>query len=239
MRSASLWLVVLVAVVLAGMVGIVVRRKSVATARSAAGRSKLVEAPPRAAGLPPDASSGSEPKSQSGAGSADEPWASDPFAARARGSSNPWASVDLDAARAALPDNIYWRMSAPTRDPEILRQREEERARWNSEYGKVLSNTATEEEIYAYYAHRKRLSEDYIKFAGYLLNNYRKTLGEQDLSLLRLAIDMHLARLEEIPRQINDAIERGRAHEAARQAWLADQKAFEGTPGGVPENPER
>ena len=60
--------------------------------------------------------------------------------------------------RAALPDNVYWKMSAPTKDPEVLRQREEERARWNVEYGKVLSNTATDEEIDAYYARRQQLA---------------------------------------------------------------------------------
>jgi hypothetical protein len=71
-----------------------------------------------------------------------------------------WAAVDMSAVRAALPDNIYWTMSVPTDDPAVLQAREEERARWNVEYGKVLSNTATADEVEAYYAHRKRLSSD-------------------------------------------------------------------------------
>jgi hypothetical protein len=66
----------------------------------------------------------------------------------------------MSAVRAALPDNIYWTMSAPTDEPAVLQAREEERARWNVEYGKVLSNTATADEVEAYYAHRKRLSSD-------------------------------------------------------------------------------
>ena len=139
-----------------------------------------------------------------------------------------WAEVDLEAVRAAMPHNLYWTMSVPTKDPEVLREREEERARWNVEYGKVLSNTATAQEIDAYYAHRRRLSTDYVEFAGYLLAEYRDKLPKRDVGLLKLAVDMHLARLEEIPRQIAEAHERRTAHDAARRAWLEDQQAFEG-----------
>ena len=46
--------------------------------------------------------------------------------------------------------------------------------------------------------------------------------------LLKLAIELHAARLEEIPRKIEEAHERRKAHEAARRAWLEDQKAFAG-----------
>ena len=153
-----------------------------------------------------------------------------PFAAGDRDADTPWASVDLEAVRAAMPDNIYWKMSSPTRDPEVLREREEERARWNVEYGKVLSNTATEEEILAYYGQRERLSSDYVQFATHLLKNYGKNLGQQDIGLLKVALELHLALLEEIPRQIAQATERSRAHAAAREAWLADQAAFAGKP---------
>lgn len=139
----------------------------------------------------------------------------------------PWAAVDLDAVRAEMPDNLYWKMSAPTKDAELLEWRDQERARWNVEYGKVLSNTATEAEIATYYAHRERLSNDYIEFASYILAEYGEELPRRDVALLKLAIDMHLARLEEIPRQITEALERREAHETARRAWLEEQKAFE------------
>jgi hypothetical protein len=138
-----------------------------------------------------------------------------------------WDHVDLDAVRAVMPDNMYWRMSAPTKDPEIIRQREEERERWNVEYGKVLSNTATAEEIDAYYALRQRLMNDNIAFAGYLLAAYGQKLPEQDVALLKLAVKLNLARLEEIPRQITEAQQRREEHDAARRAWLEDQRAFE------------
>src|SRR5581483_1871695 len=152
----------------------------------------------------------------------------DPFAARAKDEPNPWASVDLEEVRAALPDNVYWKMSAPTKDPNVIREREEERERWNVEWGKVLSNTATEDEIAAYYAQRERVSSDYVQFATYLLKNYGKNLSQRDIGLLKVAVELHLARLEEIPRRMAEATERAKAHEAARQAWLADQAKFEG-----------
>ena len=37
-----------------------------------------------------------------------------------------------------------------------------------------------------------------------------------------------MARIEEIPRQIEEAHERCAAHERVRQEWLASQKAFAG-----------
>jgi len=137
-----------------------------------------------------------------------------------------WATVDLDAIRAALPDNLYWKMAVPTKDPEVLRQREEERARWNVEYGKVLSNTATDEEIDAYYAGRQRLSEDYLQFIVYLMTNYGYQIPRRDVAAMKLAAEMHHERLEEIPRKIAEAHERHKAHDAARRAWLEEQRAF-------------
>jgi len=157
----------------------------------------------------------------------DEAPADDPLAAlAARG--EPWAAVDLNALRAELPDNLFWKMSAPTRDAAVLREREEERERWNVEYGKVLSSTASADEVDTYYAHRYRLSSDYVKFATLVLADYGERLSARDVALLKLAIELHLARLEEIPRQIEDAHQRREAHDAARRAWLEEQKAFEG-----------
>lgn len=155
----------------------------------------------------------------------DEALESDPFGAP-DDPARAWASVDMEAIRKALPDNSYWRMAVPTKDPEVLRRRDEERERWNVEYGKVLSNTATAEEIDAYYAQRQHLSEDYLEFIVYLLTNYGYQIPERDVAALKLAAEMHHARLEEIPRQIAEAQQRREAHEEARRAWLAQQKDF-------------
>lgn len=146
---------------------------------------------------------------------------------------NAWAAVDLDAVRRAMPDNLYWRMSSPTKDESVLRERAEERARWNEAYGKVLSNTATEQEIDDYYAQRDRLASDYIQFATYILENYGTQLSIRDLGLLKVAVELNLAQLEEIPRQIEEAQRRRVAHQQVRDAWLRDQAEFGGTDSGT------
>ena len=139
---------------------------------------------------------------------------------------DPWAEVDLDEVRAALPDNLYWDVGAPTQDEGVIEARAAERARWNVEYGKVLSGNASEAEIRAYYDHRARLAADYVEFATYMLDHYGETLPEQDVGLLHLARRLNHARLEEIPRKIQEAFDRKRAQDAAREAWLADERAF-------------
>ena len=140
----------------------------------------------------------------------------------------PWAAVDLHALQVELPDNLYWKMAVPTKDQAILDEREAERDRWNVEYGKILSNTATPDEIDTYYAYRYRLSSDYIQGATIILADYGDRLEQKDVGLLKIAIELHMARLEEIPRQIEEAHERCAAHERVRQEWLASQKAFAG-----------
>jgi hypothetical protein len=137
--------------------------------------------------------------------------------------SAPWAAIDLEAVRVALPNNLYWQMSAPTDDARILRDREEERARWNVEYGKLLSGTASEAEIHAYYAHRQRLSADYVEFTSWVLDHQASALSEQDVTLLELARRLHLARLEKYPREIQVALDRKLEQDRARAAWLAEE----------------
>ena len=146
---------------------------------------------------------------------------------------NAWAAVDLEAVRRAMPDNLYWRMSSPTKDENVLRERAEERARWNEAYGKVLSNTATEQEVDDYYAHRDRLASDYIQFATYILENHGTQLSIRDLGLLKVAVELNLAQLEEIPRQIEEAQRRRVAHQEARDAWRRDQAEFGGADSGA------
>jgi hypothetical protein len=138
-----------------------------------------------------------------------------------------WSVVDLREVREALPDNRFWEMSAPTDDPDVLRFREEEAARWNREYGKVLSGFATEPEIHGYYAHRERVSIDAIEFASHLLEHYGDALPERDVGLLELAVRLHHARLEELPRRMAEALERKREKDDLRRAWREDQAAFD------------
>jgi hypothetical protein len=152
----------------------------------------------------------------------DLPLAPDPEALKSLG------NVDLDEVRKALPDNSYWQLGAPTADEQLKEWRDGERDRWNVEYGKVLSGTATEEEIRAYYDYRAKVSGDYVEFASYLLDNYKDIISEQDQTLLHLAIRLHRARLEAIPRKVQEAIDRKHQQDEARAKWLADEAAFAG-----------
>ncbi len=183
------------------------------------------DAPPVAVAEPDDAPADGPPPVDDAAA---DTLATDPLGNLQEAPRGPWAEVDMKALQATIPANLYWTMSSPTKDEALLEWRAQERDRWNVEYGKVLSGTGTEEEVAAYYAYRQRLSNDYVEFAGYVLAHYGDKLPPQDVQLLKLAMDMHLVRLEELPRQLAEAQDRRRAHEEARRAWLAEQQAFQG-----------
>jgi hypothetical protein len=131
--------------------------------------------------------------------------------------------VDLERLRSQIPDNLYWRLGEPTLDPETLRTRAEEEQRWNELYGKVQSSTATEDEVHRYYEHRRQLSHDYIEFASLVLETYGDRLPERDRGMYELSIELHTARLAEIPRQVEDALARRSAHEQRKKEWQESQ----------------
>lgn len=129
--------------------------------------------------------------------------------------------VDLEAVRAKLPDNLYWETGVPTKDPEELRRRAEVEGKWNTLFGKVQSNEASEEEVHQYYDHRRKVSEDAIAFATTLLQDYGDKLPSQDKGLLELSVTLHRARLAEVPRQESDALARREAHAQRQREWRA------------------
>jgi hypothetical protein len=141
-----------------------------------------------------------------------------------------WETVDMEEIRRAMPENTFWTMSAPTTDERIIQDREEERARWNEAYGKVLSGNASEEEIRGYYAHRQRLSADYVEFTSYVLDHYQDDLSDQDLGLLELARRLHLARLAGYAKETQRALDRKTEQDELRAKWLADQAEFGSEP---------
>ncbi|WP_257456052.1 hypothetical protein [Archangium lipolyticum] len=131
--------------------------------------------------------------------------------------------VDLEKLRERLPGNLYWELGAPTKDPEVLRKRAEETQRWNTLFGKVQSNTATEEEIHQYYDHRRQVSEDYIAFASMVLQEYGAQLSEQERGLYELSIQMHRTRLSEMPGKVDDALARARLQNQRRETWRGNE----------------
>ncbi|RKG98067.1 hypothetical protein [Corallococcus carmarthensis] len=129
--------------------------------------------------------------------------------------------VDLEALRAKLPGNLYWEMDAPTKDPEELRRREAVKAKWNTLFGKVQANEASEEEVHQYYEHRRQVSEDAITFATTMLKDYGDKLPSEHRGLLELSVNMHRTRLAELPRQETDALARREAHAQRQREWRA------------------
>ncbi|WNG16469.1 hypothetical protein F0U63_18725 [Cystobacter fuscus] len=132
--------------------------------------------------------------------------------------------VNLEKLREQMPDNLYWELAAPTKDPQLLQRREEQARRWNALLGKVQSNTATEEEIHQYYEHRRAVSEDFIAFASRVLQEHGAQLSEQERGLYELSIQMHRTRLEEIPRQVEDALARKETQDRRREEWRRGKK---------------
>jgi hypothetical protein len=131
----------------------------------------------------------------------------------------------LEELRAKLPDNLYWKRDAPTTDPEVLRQRDEEARQWNTLFGKVQAGDASEEEIQRYYDYRRKISEDYISMASLMLTEYGDTLPERDQGLIALSIRMHRDRLAEVPRQIDEALARKKLQDQRREEWRRSGKA--------------
>jgi len=127
--------------------------------------------------------------------------------------------VNLARLRAELPRNRYWLDSVPTNDPEVLRRREAEAAGWNDLHGKVLSGTATSDEIRTWVEHRRQVSEDAIEFAQRVLAEHGSELPDRDRGLLELAIDMHRTRLAELPRQESEAQARKAEQDRRRAEW--------------------
>ena len=131
--------------------------------------------------------------------------------------------VDLARLREKIPDNLYWRLDAPTQDGQILQARAEEKQRWNALFGKVQSGTATDEEVQQHFAHRRQLSEDYIEFAELVLAEHGAQLPEQERGMYELGVRMHSTRLGELPRQIEQARERKALQDRRREEWRSKQ----------------
>ena len=146
-----------------------------------------------------------------------------------------FGDIDLREAREVMPDNLYWKFGAPTKDPAVLEAREQEKIRRNNEYGKVLSGDASEEEVRAYYDYRTRLSTDYLEFADFMNRRFRDSLSDEFKGMLDLSIKLHAARLAQIPGDLEAALEHSRAQAKVREEWRRQQDEFnsaETTPPG-------
>jgi len=131
--------------------------------------------------------------------------------------------LDYEALRKQTPHSLYWLMAAPTDDPDVLQARREVRDERNRQYGKVVSNTATVEEIRDYYAYKRKLSEDYVEVLQLILDEHGDELAERDVGLLELALSMHSSLLSELPRKEDDALHRKAEYDRVKRAWQEQQ----------------
>jgi hypothetical protein len=119
-------------------------------------------------------------------------------------------AVDLDELRAKLPNNRYWELGVPTKDPEVARARAERARRENELFGRTQTGEATEPEIRAYYAERRRVSEDYLQLAQTVLAEKGDQLTDRDRGMFAFSAKLHKDRLVQIERDLTDALARRR-----------------------------
>lgn len=145
-----------------------------------------------------------------------------------------WGDIDLREARAAMPDNLYWSMAAPTKDEEILKAREQEKERRDQQYGRVLSGDASEDEVKDYYDWRRRVSSDFLEFADFMSRSYADGSNEELKGMLALAVKLHTARLAQIDSDLAAALARAQEHARIREEWQREQAEFHTRPASPP-----
>ena len=148
-----------------------------------------------------------------------------------------YGDIDLREARELMPDNLYWKNGAPTKDPEVLAAREQEQKRRNEEYGRVLSGDASEDEVKAYYDYRRRLAADYVEFSEFMQRKLRDSSNEELRGLMDLALKMNAEKLRQLPAELEDALARSRERAQVREDWRKQQEEFAGQ--GQPGDPPR
>jgi hypothetical protein len=199
------WLAVAVLAALAGALAIATRVRSAAP-RDPAAPAAATEAPAPAGGgraIAPALPAPARAVDPAGASAAavDPPGVSPEEAA----ASYP---VDLEALRARLPDNRYWELGAPTSDPEVARARAERARAANALFGRTQTGEATRQEIRAYYAEQRRISQDYLKLSLLVLAERGSELPQRDRGMFELSVQLHTARLKQIDRDLADALAR-------------------------------
>jgi hypothetical protein len=140
----------------------------------------------------------------------------------------PGSGIDLEAVRAAMPDNLYWEFAAPTQDQRLLAERDRERARWNETFGRVQAGDASKEEIEA----SSIIASARATRPGHhhMLEHYHSTLSD-----IRRCCTLRGVASRARFRAAPGSVCRGKTQEA-RAAWRAQQQEFqpEETPDAPP-----
>ncbi len=116
--------------------------------------------------------------------------------------------LDLEALRAQIPDNLYWKYDAKTSEVAVAKERAERAKQRNAMYGRIQANEASESELRAYYDERRRLSNDYLQLTTLVLEGKAGEVSERDRGLFELTANLHRDRLKQIERDQSDALSR-------------------------------
>ena len=137
-----------------------------------------------------------------------------------------WAKVDLEEVRDAIPNNLFWTMSAPTVDEALLAERDAKREELKTIETKMMARLATDQEIRDYYSYQTKLSEDYVIALTEIINRYGHVIPDDDYSGQTLARTLHLSKLQEMPSKLTQALEQRQKFLADKAEWMADKDAY-------------
>jgi hypothetical protein len=96
--------------------------------------------------------------------------------------------LDLEKLRGQIPENLYWKLDAPTKDVAVAKERAARAKQRNTMLGRIQANEASEEEIRAYYAERRKVSTDYLELAKLVLAGKAGEVSERDRGLFELSV---------------------------------------------------
>jgi hypothetical protein len=122
--------------------------------------------------------------------------------------------IDLEKLRPLIPANVYWQIGAPTSDVAVAKERAARAEERNKMLGRIQANEASEEEIRAYYAERRRVSNDYLQLVKLVLEGKAGEVSERDRGLFEMTVNLHQGRLQQIERDQSDALGRVMARAA-------------------------
>ncbi len=107
-----------------------------------------------------------------------------------------------------LADTFPGNIALPPITAEARERKKRERHERNLEFGQILANKSTEQEILAYYNHQRRLSEDSKQILEFVLAEYGNRFSEKNIKKHEFMLAQFKKKLEFIPLKESEAIAR-------------------------------
>ncbi|MBI9091578.1 MAG: hypothetical protein JEZ12_20400 [Desulfobacterium sp.] len=107
-----------------------------------------------------------------------------------------------------LADRFPGNIALPPVTAEARERKKRERSERNLEFGKIVANKSTEQEILAYYDHQRQLSEDSKQILEFVLARYGDRFSEKNIKKHEFMLAQFKKKLEYIPVKESEAIAR-------------------------------